>query len=507
MNSYVKLKQISKRFPGVLALDNVDFDVLPGEIHALLGENGAGKTVLTNILSGRYQLDEGEIYIKGEKVESDNWSARDALEQGIGMIYQDFMLVEEHTVLENIALADLSIPFFPDYDKIHSTIIELGKKYQLEVDPNAKIWQLSVGEKQRVEIIKALMHGTKVLIMDEPTAVLTPQESDDLFKIVKKLAEEGTSIIFISHKLPEVFAICDRITVLRKGKQIGSVNVSDTNEKELAKMMVGREVFLKTDKAEYKPGNPVIELKEISAISDRQTRALNKLSLTVNKGEIFGLAGVSGNGQKELAEVITGLRPITEGFIYISGKDISENSPRKAIREGIGHIPDDRIGMGVVPDLGMPKSMVLKNYREERFSLKGIFLKKEAIVSYTNKLIEKFNIKTTGIESPVKLLSGGNLQKVILARELSESPPALVAVHPTQGLDIGATEFVRNSLENQRINGAAILLISEDLEELMAVSDRIGVIYDGEIVDVMQTKDTNIEALGLLMTAGKHAAA
>lgn len=506
MKPYVKLQSITKRFPGVLALDNVDFDVLPGEIHALLGENGAGKTVLTNILSGRYQLDEGELSIKGNKVNALKWSARNALEHGIGMIYQDFMLVEEHTVLENIALADLSIPFFPDYEKIYNTITELGIKYQLEIDPNAKIWQLSVGEKQRVEIIKALMHETKVLIMDEPTAVLTPQESDDLFKIVKKLAMEGTSIIFISHKLPEVFSICDRITVLRKGKHIGTVNVTDTNEKELAKMMVGREVFLKTNKAEYTPGPPVIELIGISALSDRKTPALNKLSITVNQGEIYGLAGVSGNGQKELAEVITGLRPSTDGKMVINGKDISENTPRKAIREGVGHIPDDRIGMGVVPDLGMPKSMVLKNYREERFSFKGIFLKNEAIINYTKKLIEKFNIKTSGIESPVKLLSGGNLQKVIIAREISESPSALVAVHPTQGLDVGATEFVRDSLEKQRIDGAAILLISEDLEELLAISDRIGVIYEGEIVDVSLTKDTNIEALGLLMTGGKIAA-
>ena len=507
MKPYVKLKQITKRFPGVIALDDVDFDVLPGEIHALLGENGAGKTVLTNILSGRYQLDKGEIIIQGEKIDAVKWSARDALEQGIGMVYQDFMLVEEFTVLENIALTDLSIPFFPDFDKIQKNIEELGKKYQLEVDTSAKIWQLSVGEKQRVEIIKALMHGSKILIMDEPTAVLTPQEANDLFKILKKLAREGTSIIFISHKLPEVFAICDRITVLRKGKQIGTVNISDTNEKDLAKMMVGREVFLQTEKTAYKPGPPVLELKDISAQSDRKTQALRSLSLTVHQGEIFGLAGVSGNGQKELAEVITGLRNSTQGTLHINGKDITNSAPRKAINEGIGHIPDDRIGMGVVPDLGMPKSMVLKNYRDPKFSFQHIFLKKAAIVKYTKKLIDKFNIKTSGIDSPVKLLSGGNLQKVILAREISEKPCMLVAVHPTQGLDIGATEFVRNSLEKQRINGAAILLISEDLEELLAISDRIGVIYEGKIIEVMFTKDASIEALGLLMTGGQHGAA
>ncbi len=507
MNPYVELKHITKRFPGVLALDAVNFDVMPGEIHALLGENGAGKTVLTNILSGRYDLDEGEIIIQGEKINSAKWSARSALDQGIGMVYQDFMLVEEHTVLENIALADLSIPFIPDFDQIRKTIEEFGKKYQLEVDPDVKIWQLSVGEKQRVEIIKALMHGSKILIMDEPTAVLTPQEAEKLFKIVKKLAKEGTSIIFISHKLPEVFAICDRITVLRKGEYIGTVNVKDTNEKDLAKMMVGREVFLQTEKAEYNPGQPVIELNKVSALSDRRTQALNNLSLTVRKGEIFGLAGVSGNGQKELAEVITGLRPITNGRIHINGNDITDNTPRKAIKEGIGHIPDDRIGMGVVPDLGIPKSMVLKNYRESRFSFKGIFLRKNEIINYTQNLIKKFNIKISGMASPVKLLSGGNLQKVILAREISEEPCMMVAVHPTQGLDIGATEFVRDALEEQRIKGAAILLISEDLEELMAVSDRIGVIYEGEMVDIMLTRDTTIEDLGLKMTGGSHVAA
>jgi general nucleoside transport system ATP-binding protein len=505
MKPYVDLKNITKRFPGVLALNSVNFNVMPGEIHALLGENGAGKTVLTNILSGRYTLDEGEIYIQGNKIDSTKWSARDALEEGIGMVYQDFMLVEEHTVLENIALADLSLPFIPNYNEIKKTIEDFGKKYQLDVDPEAKIWQLSVGEKQRVEIIKALMHGSKVLIMDEPTAALTPQEAEDLFKIVRRLAEEGTAIIFISHKLPEVFAICDRITVLRKGDQIGTVNISDTNERDLAKMMVGREVFLQTEKSEYKPGEPVLELNSISAISDRQVKALNNLSLTVRSGEIFGLAGVSGNGQKELAEVITGLRPIISGSIIVNGKDISDNTPRRAIKSGIGHIPDDRIGMGVVPDLGMPKSMVLKNYRDSRFSFKGIFLKKSAILKYTKDLIKKFNIKTSGLTSPVKLLSGGNLQKVIIAREISEAPCILVAVHPTQGLDVGAIEFVRDSLEKQRVSGGAILLISEDLEELMAVSDRIGVIYEGGIVDVMLTKDTSIEELGLQMTGGKHA--
>lgn len=507
MKPYVELKYITKRFPGVLALDAVNFNVMPGEIHALLGENGAGKTVLTNILSGRYDLNEGEIFIQGERIDPSKWSARAALDRGIGMVYQDFMLVEEHTVLENIALADLSIPFIPDFDQIRKTIAEFGTKYQLDVDPDAKIWQLSVSEKQRVEIIKALMHGSKILIMDEPTAVLTPQEADELFKIVKKLAKEGTSIIFISHKLPEVFEICDRITVLRKGEYIGTVNVADTNEKDLAKMMVGREVFLQTEKAKYKPGLPVLVLKNISALSDRRIKALNNLSLTVHESEIFGIAGVSGNGQKELAEVITGLRPITNGNIHVNGNDITENTPRKAIKEGIGHIPDDRIGMGVVPDLGMPKSMVLKNYKESRFSFKGIFLKKAEITNYTKKLIKKFNIKTSGMSSPVKLLSGGNLQKVILAREISEEPCMMVAVHPTQGLDIGATEFVRDTLEKQRVDGAAILLISEDLEELMAVSDRIGVIYEGEIMDIMLTKDTTIEDLGLKMTGGSHVAA
>ncbi len=504
MNPYIELKNITKRFPGVLALNNVSFDVKPGEIHALLGENGAGKTVLTNILSGRYHLDEGEIIIKGDRKNPHKWNARNALNEGIGMVYQDFMLVEEHTVLENIALADLTLPFIPDYDKIRKTIKDFAQKYQLEIDPDAKIWQLSVGEKQRVEIIKALMHGTKVLIMDEPTAVLTPQEAQDLFKIVKKLAKEGTSIIFISHKLPEVFAICDRITVLRKGDYIGTVNISETSESKLAKMMVGREVFLNTEKAEYKPGDAVLELSHVTAFNDRQTKALNQLSLTVQKGEIFGIAGVSGNGQKELAEVITGLRSITDGSIHINGKEITENTPRRAIRNGIGHIPDDRIGMGVIPDLGIQKSMVIKQYRKPTFSIKGIFLKKTEILDYTKRLIKNFNIKISGMDSPVKLLSGGNLQKVILAREISEEPCMMVAVHPTQGLDIGATEFVRESLEKQRVKGAAILLISEDLEEILALSDRVGVIYEGKIVDVMLTKDADMESLGLKMTGGQH---
>jgi len=500
MDTFVRLEGITKRFPGVLALDKVDFDIFPGEIHALLGENGAGKTVLTNILSGRYHLDEGQIYFLDQPIDSSKWSARKALELGIGMVYQDFMLVEEHTVLENIALADLSLPFFPDYEKILESIVTLGEKYGLNVDPSAEIWQLSVGEKQRVEIIKALMHGSKVLIMDEPTAVLTPQEADDLFVILKEIAKEGTSIIFISHKLPEVFAICDRITVLRKGQHTGTVDVDDTNEKELAKMMVGREVFLQTKKANIQSGNPVLEVKNVSATSDRQTKALDQISLTVREGEIFGLAGVSGNGQKELAEIITGLRSIDAGSLAMNGKDITNNTPQKSIKEGIGHIPDDRLGMGVVPGLGMPESAILKNYKSPKYSWKKTFLNKKEINLYAQEMIDTFNIVTAGINNPVNLLSGGNLQKVIIAREMSEKPSLLVAVHPTQGLDVGATEFVRESLEKQRINKAAILLISEDLEELLAVSDKIGVIYEGQIVNVMDTKDTSIEELGLLMT-------
>ena len=420
------------------------------------------------------------------------------------MVYQDFMLVEEHTVLENIALADLSIPFFPDYEKIHETIVSLGKKYGLNVDPSAEIWQLSVGEKQRVEIIKALMHGSKVLIMDEPTAVLTPQEADDLFVILKEIAKEGTSIIFISHKLPEVFAICDRITVLRKGQHTGTVNVSDTNEKELAKMMVGREVFLQTTKEDITPGDPVLQVKDVSAMSDRQTQALNDISLSVHEGEIFGLAGVSGNGQKELAEIITGLRPIDSGELIVNGKNITQNTPQRAIQEGIGHIPDDRLGMGVVPGLGMPESAILKNYKSPEISWNKTFLNKSVINDYAQKLIDTFNIVTAGLENPVNLLSGGNLQKVIIAREMLEDPALLVAVHPTQGLDVGATEFVRDSLEKLRRKKAGILLISEDLEELMAVSDKIGVIYDGKIVSVMDAKETTIEDLGLMMTGAKH---
>jgi simple sugar transport system ATP-binding protein len=494
---------IVKRFPGVLANDHVDFDLRNGEIHALLGENGAGKSTLMNVLAGLYRPESGAILVKGKLV---NFSSpRDAIKTGIGMIHQHFMLVPSQTVTENILLG-LDKPHFRlhlnEYDRV---VADLGERFGLKVEPSAKIWQLSVGEQQRVEILKMLYRGTDVMIMDEPTAVLAPQEIEDLFHTLRAMVTEGKSIIFISHKLPEVMAIADRITVLRKGKVTAAgLDAKKTTLQELARQMVGREVIFHLDKKPKTPGEVVLEVKDVCAENDKGLQALNGLSLDVRAGEIVGLAGVAGNGQRELAQVITGLRKATHGYVILNGEIISNRPALFSIQRGMAHIPEDRTGVGTAPNLSVTDNVIMKQYRYPPIAQHGM-LNMPIATKFANELKESYDIIVPNVETPVRLLSGGNLQRVILAREISGQPSLMVAVQPTRGLDVGAIEGVHRLLLSQRESGAAILLISEELEELLSLSDRVYVIYEGHImgevkIGVEGSSPEMIDKVGLMMT-------
>lgn len=511
----VVMRGIVKRFPGVLANDHVDLVVERGEIHALLGENGAGKSTLMNILAGLYRPDEGEIFIHGKAMTFR--SPRDAIAAGIGMVHQHFMLVESQTVSENIILGLGQPRFLLDMKQVEKQVAAMSERYGMDVDPAARIWQLSVGEQQRVEILKALYVGADILVLDEPTAVLTPQEADQLYTTVRRLVDEDKSVIFITHKLNEVYESAHRVTVLRGGKVVGTTSPAQTTEAELARMMVGRDVLFHVDKPCAELGRPVLVVEKICAQNDKGLPALRDLSLTIHAGEILGIAGVAGNGQRELAEVITGLRKATSGRVRVLDKDVTNNSPLRIIQQGVSHIPEDRLGMGLVPNLSIADNTALKGYRWPPLA-RGPFLDRNAIVRYAKRLIESFSVSAPGHTTPVKLLSGGNLQKVILGREILSAAeaagesgaetnghrPLLVAVHPTRGLDVGATESVRKVLIEQRCAGAAILLISEDLEELLAISDRVAVIHGGEIMGSFPAQEANVEEIGLMM-AGKKA--
>jgi len=496
----LQAKNISKHFPGVLANDHINFDLRKGEIHTLLGENGAGKTTLMNILDGIYYPDEGEIYLNGKRV--DIRSPFEATKNGIGMIHQHFMLVDTLTVLENVILGLESQGFYLDKKNISEKIAEISKKYNLDINPYAKIWQLSVGEQQRVEIIKTLFRGAEILIMDEPTAVLTPQESNTLFEILKRMTKEGKSIIFISHKLDEVMKISDRITVLRKGKLAGTVNTKEINQKELAMMMVGREVLFKLNRKPLNRKGEILKIEGLETYNDKGIKILKEINFSIYGGEIFGLAGVSGNGQKELAEVISGLRRATRGKVCVKGEDVTNFYPKVITKKGVNYIPSDRLKVGLVPNLNTVENAILRRYDKEPIS-RGIFLNYEEAAKYTRELVKQFNIMVPRENVPVKFLSGGNLQKLILAREIREEPALLIAVHPSRGLDVGATEFIRKKLLEERDQGVAILLISEDLEELLMISDRIGVIYEGEIEGIVDIDSADINEIGLMM-AGVH---
>ena len=497
----LELKDICKEFPGVKANDKICLKINAGEIHSLLGENGAGKTTLMNIIYGIYQPDSGSIFINGKEVYID--SPRTAMKYGIGMVHQHFMLVENHTVAENIALALEKTHFFnPTYD-IKKEIERYSDEIGLHVDPDAKIWQLSVGEQQRVEILKALMRGVNLLILDEPTSVLTPNEAEELFKTIRKLLENRCSVIFITHKIDEVFELGGSITVLRKGKVVGTTDVNSTTKEELARMMVGRDVIFNIEKEESKKGEVVLQVNNIEVLNNKGLKAVKNLSFEVRSGEILGIAGVSGNGQKELVEAITGLRNVEKGKIIIKGKEIQNKSAREIGDIGVAHIPEERIKYGIVPNMTVYENAVLRDYYKPPFS-RNSTLDFNEIKNFATRLVEEFSISTPSIETKAKLLSGGNIQKLILAREVTTKSSFIVAAHPTYGLDVAATEYIRNLLLQKRKEGSAILLVSEDLEEIMQLSDRVAVMFMGEFMGIVEPNAVSIEDLGLMMAGSKR---
>ena len=509
----VAMRGVTKRFPGVLANDRVNLEVRKGEVHALLGENGAGKSTLMSALCGLYQPDEGEIYLAapdGELRLAAIHSPRAAIEAGIGMVHQHFKLVSTQTVAENVILGLRGVGFRPDMRRIAQEIRTLSEQYHLPVDPHAYIWQLSVGEQQRVEILKLLYRGADVLILDEPTAVLTPQESDELGQVMRGMVQEGKAIIFISHKLDEVIAFADRVTVLRDGRNVATVDVTpEMSKKDLAQLMVGREVVFRVDKEEAQMGPPVLELENVTALNDKGLPALRSVTLTVHSGEILGIAGVAGNGQRTLTEVVTGLRATTTGRVRLRGREMTNRSSRRFIQSGVAHVPSDRLGMGLAGNLPVSDNLIMKAYHDAPIAA-GFVLRNQAIVNFANRLIEAFQVSTPGVDTPARMLSGGNQQKAILAREITAGTsraggesPLMVAAYPTRGLDVGAIETVRTTLLQQRREGAAILLISEDLEELKGISDYIAVLHGGEVMGVVNAAEATIEELGLMMAGEK----
>jgi general nucleoside transport system ATP-binding protein len=494
----IEMHKIVKTFPGVLANDNVDFTLRKGEVHALLGENGAGKTTLMKILYGLYPPDHGEIRIHGKPVIFN--SARDAIDQGFGMVHQHFMLVPSLTVAKNIILGQKSTrePFIENLDDVAHKLEALSNQYGLEIRPNAKVWTLSVGEQQRVEILKALYRGAEVLILDEPTAVLTPQEADKLIGILKKLAESGKSIIFISHKLREVMALTDRVTILRAGKVVDTVQTSATSINILARMMVGREISFTIDKIEARPKDLVLEVKDLSAVDDRNLPVLKSVNLEVRGGEILGIAGVAGNGQAELEEVIMGLRNAEEGEILIGGHQSLNANPSQVGFYGLAAVPADRYKHGFFTDFSVAENLILERVDEKPFSLQGR-LQLDAIQTEAAELSTRFDIRTPSVEIHAGKLSGGNIQKIILAREIARDPKVLLAAQPVRGLDINAIDFVHKTIIEQRDAGVAVLLISYDLDEIMKISDKIAVIYDGRLSPIYPIQEITRERIGILM--------
>jgi len=490
----VVLRGIVKRFPGVTANDGANLEVRKGEIHALLGENGAGKTSLMNVLYGIYYPDEGEIWVNGRHVTIH--SPQDAIDLGIGMIHQHFRLVKNHSVAENVVLGLREDFLFPE-QKARAQILELSKKYGMKVDPDARIWQLSAGEQQRVEILKALYRGAKILIMDEPTSMLTPGETDELLHVLRRMAAEGYTVIFITHKLGEVIAASDRVTVMRRGKSIATLETAQTDRRELARLMVGREVLFRLDKKPVEAGAAILEVEGLHVLSDKGLPAVVDVGLEVRAGEILGIAGVSGNGQRELVEAITGLRPISSGRIRIHGADITRKSPRARIERGIGFVPGER-WMALIPGMSVADNMILKNYVRPPIG-RGLFLDQEAIGAYTDGLIGEYAIATPDRHTPIKMLSGGNIQRALLARELSGKPALLIVAQPTSGLDVGATETIWQLLLEERERGTAILLISDDLKETLSLSDRTAVIFEGQIMGQFATEEADLEQISLMM--------
>jgi ABC-type uncharacterized transport system ATPase subunit len=497
----IEMLHIRKEFPGIVANDDITLQLKKGEIHALLGENGAGKSTLMNVLFGLYQPEQGEIRVNGKEVKIT--SPNIANDLGIGMVHQHFMLVDTFTVTENIILGkEPTKGGSIDLKEAAQEVRQLSERYGLKIDPDAKISDISVGMQQRVEILKTLYRGADILIFDEPTAVLTPQEIKELIQIMQNLIAEGKSIILITHKLKEIMEVCDRCTVIRKGKGIGTVNVSETNPNELASLMVGREVVFTTVKQDANPGKDVLNIHDLVVKDSRGVEAIRKLNLSVRAGEILGIAGVDGNGQTELIEAITGLKKSESGTISINGAEIQRKKPRKITETGIGHIPQDRHKYGLVLDYSIGENMVLQTYYQQPFSKWGV-LNNKNIFNKARKLIEEFDVRTPSEYTPARALSGGNQQKAIIAREIDRNPDLLIAAQPTRGLDVGAIEFIHRRLIEQRDQGKAVLLISFELDEILNVSDRIAVIYEGSIVAIVDPKKTTEQELGLLMAGSK----
>ncbi len=484
----------------MVANDHVDFDAAEGEVHALLGENGAGKTTLSKMLTGLYRPDEGEIVLFGRTVEFS--SPRDALDAGIAMVHQHFKLVSPFTVAENVVLGDqrdVGRSFLLRQRAIESRVEELSRRYGLAVDPRARIWQLSVGEQQRVEILKALYQDARILILDEPTAVLTPQEAEALFETIRAMAADGRTVIFISHKLHEVKAVADRVTVLRRGKSVATVPAADATPRSLAALMVGRELETGRRSTERGPtGEAVLELDGVWADGDRGVAAVKDVSLTIRGGEIVGVAGVAGNGQRELAETIVGMRPVTRGAVQVCGRRLSGGDPREAISAGVAYVPEDRLGTGVAPGLSIASNIVLKAYRRSPVS-SGPMLRFGRIRDLARGVIDRYDVRTSGPNVPAWQLSGGNLQKVVLAREFSGDPAVLVAASPTRGLDVAGIETVHSYLRDAASTGVGVLLISEDLDEILAIADRVAVMYEGTVVGERDAGTATVEELGLMM--------
>lgn len=498
----VCMESITKKFGDFVANDGIDLDIKKGEIHSLLGENGAGKTTLMNMLYGMSSPTSGDIYINNEKKEFKD--PNDAIEAGLGMVHQHFMLIEPFTVVENIVLGMEPMNGVKvDIKKAREDVIELSNRYGFKIDPDAKIQDISVGTQQKVEILKVLYRGADILIFDEPTAVLTPQEITELMEIIKNLAKEGKSIIIITHKLKEIKKVANRCTIIRRGKKIDTVNVSEVTESELAEMMVGRSVHLDVNKKDVKSGETILRIEKLCAKDFRNVKKLDDLNLDVKAGEIHGIAGVDGNGQSELIEIITGLKKAESGSVIFKGDEILNKSPREIIEKGLNSIPEDRQLRGLVLDFTVSENMILKNYYKEKFSEKGI-LNFKNIEENATRLEDGYDIRPRNINQFAGELSGGNQQKVILAREISGDPDLLIAAQPTRGLDVGAIEYIRNFLINQRDRGKAVLLISFELDEIMALSDRISVIYNGKILKTFDADKTNEKEIGLYMAGGKN---
>jgi len=503
MSIAVKMVDITKTFPGITANDKINFDVRRGEVHGLLGENGAGKTVLMSILYGMYRPDRGQIFVYGKEAKIGSSSA--AIKLGIGMVHQHFMLVPSLTVAENIVLGREPTKHrcLLDVGRIENNIKALSDRYKLGVDPRTVARDLPVGLQQRVEILKALFRGAEILILDEPTSVLTPQEVESLFDAIRTLRKQGKSVIFITHKLKEVCKICDRITVLKRGKVVGTVDNDKTNSDELAEMMVGREVLSAFEKEHLAPGKTVLQVEGLSAFNDRKILALKHVAFEVREFQILGLAGVEGNGQTELVEVLTGLRNAKTGKISLDGTSITTASPHERIQKGLANVPEDRQKEGLILDFSVQENLVLGQHDIPPFATGWFTLNLRKMSDHARDLIQEYSIKTRSRNAIARYLSGGTQQRVVVAREFSRKPKFIIACQPTRGLDIGGTEYVRRKLVEMRDHGCAILLISADLDEILALSDRIAVIYEGKLVAIRERIETNELELGLLMTGGK----